>query len=1299
LIVENLKMLRVMQRESAERMRTLLHATYTMVAALFVLVLSAPGQSATDRLDRNPQFRIKQWTMEQGLPQASVTSIAQSIDGYLWFGTYGGLVRFNGRDMEVIDVQSHPDLMSNRILSLCAAADGALWVGTEDRGVLRFADGLFEHIQLESGGPIWTIRESAEEVIWIGHHGLTCWEKGRVEFFGGAEEGPPPNILELHVVGKGQAWVGTGKHLLRFADGDLRQVSDSWTSAFIDHGDRGVLALGSKLRVLDFESAKVRTLEPNLIPSDVATAIIDSKGRDWIGAGSGLFVAEAGELDLAQSAALPKLTHVIGAVTEDKCHVVMEDREGNIWAGFDIGGLYRIQPREGVKVFSLGQGVQILAPDGEGRVIYGSGTTMRFELTSEGTARYSGAWPIERSEAGGVLFRDSRGALWFSMAGETVRRTADGMETWEGPASSITEAPDGHIWWASVRGIFEFDGSDVKHHELPTSHAYSPIHTLCVDSAGVAWFSRKPGELCRLKNGGLLSYGAMQGMPDVQLRSIVIDDEGTVWATTYGAGLVRVRDGLIKTITTERGLHDDSLGSIFEEAGSLWMNSNRGVFAVQLTDLERCMNGGADEVLTCWEVGTPEGNGSCGFRAEDGVLWFPTIEGMVSVTPSIRSNMIPPPILIESVAVNGVGYSGKEPLHIPAGALDLDIYYAGLSFVDPERVSYRTELIGEYETHKYSGQRAAAYFNNLSPGDYTFKVSARNNDGVWSENPATLLIHLEPHYYQTRWFAGLVVICIALALYGAHRLRMSGVNARNLALNDEIQAHKSTELALHERESSHRALAETATDGIVTVGSDSRLEYANATAEKMFELPDVTQGDCHLGDFLGAQGAATLDHLLTAGGRQGLLLEGRCASGRKFPVEVSSGEMQSANGDVRYVLILRDVTKRQELERQVAESGKLEAVGRLTGGVAHDFNNILTALIGHTAMLEDDIDDRRSPGALLSHTKQIRKSTTRAVHLVRQLMTFARRRVVDPGVVDPNAIIEDVESMLRRLVPEYAELKFDLCPDVGYVFVDAHELEQVLVNLVINGKDAIQGQGTITVATSLVESVLEAPSTGGRAIDGPAVAISVSDDGCGLEPEEMSKIFEPFYTTKEVGGGTGLGLASASGFAEQAGGQISVSTVLGEGSTFTIHLPAVSLGSLLLPRPEESSEAVQGKGGGTILLCDDEGTVLSATAAILRKAGYEVMTAGDPNIAADLFARDPLAIDALVTDMVMPIMNGRELARLLRETKPELRVLLMSGYTDNREEDRADSAEFLEKPFSPGQLIEAVGRMLAALAN
>ncbi|MCC6738821.1 MAG: response regulator [Planctomycetia bacterium] len=385
--------------------------------------------------------------------------------------------------------------------------------------------------------------------------------------------------------------------------------------------------------------------------------------------------------------------------------------------------------------------------------------------------------------------------------------------------------------------------------------------------------------------------------------------------------------------------------------------------------------------------------------------------------------------------------------------------------------------------------------------------------------------------------------------------------------------------------------------------------------------------------------------------------------------------------------------KLRAMEEQMRQTTKMEAIGRLAGGVAHDFNNLLTAIVGYAELARDrfgeDDPARREMDEIL-------KAGERASGLTRQLLAFSRRQVLQPQVLDLNAVVADMEKLLRRLIGESIRLEISLAPDTGPVKADRGQLEQVVVNLAVNARDAMGGKGTLTLATRRVEAVEVAPAPGMQSLRPQAFArLSVTDTGVGMTEEVISHMFEPFFTTKDRGKGTGLGLATVYGIVRQSGGHIQVRSAPGAGTTFEIDLPCTEVAGAAVPAQEQPHPSP--KGPETILVVEDEDALRALVVRALRGLGYTVLEAGDGPSAVRAAAGHPGEIHLLVSDVVMPGPSGPETAREIALHRPSMRILFISGYADDalgKHSIVPQGASFLAKPFSPRNLAVKVREVL-----
>jgi len=384
----------------------------------------------------------------------------------------------------------------------------------------------------------------------------------------------------------------------------------------------------------------------------------------------------------------------------------------------------------------------------------------------------------------------------------------------------------------------------------------------------------------------------------------------------------------------------------------------------------------------------------------------------------------------------------------------------------------------------------------------------------------------------------------------------------------------------------------------------------------------------------------------------------------------------------------RLIRARNQLEEQLRQAQKMEAVGRLAGGIAHDFNNLLTVILGYSAILREELQ----AGQALESVDEIEKAAARAASLTGQLLAFSRKQVMRLRVLDLNSIVAGMKSMLQRLIGEDISLKTELDPELAKVKADGGQIEQVLMNLAVNARDAMPDGGTLLIATRNVRPDAATAMRPARVSEG-LVSLRVTDTGQGMDQETQKRIFEPFFTTKAVGKGTGLGLATSYGIVEQCGGTIAVESEVGRGTTITILLPATVEEA---SEPQEPSASGMGASLGTILVVEDEASLRKLVCSALKGAAYQLLEAAGGREGLELARSFPGRIDLLLTDVVMPEINGPRLAELLRKDRPDLITLFMSGYDQNLigQNLMSEAVHFLPKPFTTKVLLEKTRNVL-----
>jgi PAS domain S-box-containing protein len=524
----------------------------------------------------------------------------------------------------------------------------------------------------------------------------------------------------------------------------------------------------------------------------------------------------------------------------------------------------------------------------------------------------------------------------------------------------------------------------------------------------------------------------------------------------------------------------------------------------------------------------------------------------------------------------------------------------------------------------------------------------------------------------------------------------------------DITARKAAEAALAESEARFRALVETISDWVWETDASGKFTYCSPLCETIYgyapqELVDrylfhlLIEPD-EIAEFQGLfnqcvaakRGFQNIEHRSLT--REGRIIHIECSG---VPVVAEDGRVVGFRG------IDRDVTKRkliekerQELEMQYRQSQKLEALGTLAGGIAHDLNNVLTPIMGGTQLSLLKLDPSHP---IYDNLKTVEDGVQRAADLLHQILAFSRKQVMATRPLNLTELIQKFAVMLRRLIREDIHLTFDLAKDLGTIEADKNQMEQVLINLVVNAKDAVGEGGELIIQTA--NRVVSQPSdiqAGRRIVPGSYVIMSVSDNGVGMDEATLSRVFDPFYTTKEAGRGTGLGLSTVYGIVRQHGGEILVDTAPGKGTRFDLYFKRTE--SSVETRDEDTPKNVAG-GQETILLVEDNMDVRNMTRASLKHYGYRVIEAANGLEAIQVFKALEERIDLLFTDVVMPAMGGQTLAENLRKHKPDLPVLFMSGHpfdVNTKVLAEMEGNDFIQKPFRPPEMAEKIRRMLDA---
>jgi len=1188
------------------------------------------------------------WDTEDGLPQSSVTAVAQGSDGLLQVGTFGGLARFDGAAFEVWSSSTSEGWSTIRITELGMSEADTLWVGLQDGSVVRIAPDGTEQVLPESplsGGAVWDLEVDGESIWIAGSRGVAKWD---------GEWTAIPDTLDAHAVVRTDeaTWVGSEFGLLRCDPSCERVELEGVEIVHALATESDAVLVGGPHGLVRLRGDAVESIEKR----PVHFVASGGKGDVWYGSETWVRSHTADlSLDL-----------------ETEIRRLFVDREGNLWVGTDADGLVRVT-REDWSVLPVRDGVLPMVERPDGTVWAGRGCGANGIVEVPGGETINVVEGCVRAMAAGT-----DGELWLGVEGD--------VWTWDEVHGATLQAnihervlallPDDEGVWVGTDGA----GAFLLRNGTATPVDVLDDRVLVIEKGrgDEIWFGTHGG-ISRMTGGGVIErWSRADGAPKGAVRAIRSLDDGTVLFGSYGGGLGVFRDGTMTQLTRADGLRDEVISAIvLDDAGGIWLNGNRGVSHLTRRTLEDRLNH-PEEQLRVRRWSTPEGNGGgspAGIRTDDGVLLFATVEGVALLDPTSIFDEEPPTpqVVLQHAVVDGIPLVPGTLVQVPAGPGRVEIAFTANALSRPELalLQVRKFVDGQAEGGwQPLGEDRRLVWESLEPGLHRVELRVVNEQDDFSES-LRLEFELAAAWYQhpSTWVAaGLSLLLLG---FSAHRWRTRVVQRRNASLVREIQQREVAEKALRVSEAHYRRVFHGASDALFVIGPNRVVREANPAAETMLGRNAV------LSDFDALFGPESADHgarpVLDAAKETWVAL-------RELPFE-----------DDRTLARAVDVTERvaaeaerRQLTRRLAAAERMEAVGRLAGGIAHDFNNLLTALGGGVELLA-----RRSSKADEDLLDGLGACVDRGAKLTRQLLSFARRQHLEPDRIDPSKLLDGVEAILRPSLRDDISLSVEHPPLRVGIDVDASQLELAIINLVLNAQDATPSGGRIKIRVRRDAEDAVAQRWPGRlpARSDGWVTIEVEDTGRGIPKEDLERVLEPFYTTRPDG--TGLGLPSVVGFAEQSGGTLCITSEPERGTTASIVLPwveppFVELVAVHAPRTEGVT--------GRVVVCDDDDMVREVIEAMLQRAGHETAAYGNP---LDLLAAfdERFECDVLVTDVLMPEMTGPELAKRLLRRRPDLRIIFMSGYTEDQA-GRDLPGPLLSKPLRSAVLLEAVALTL-----
>ena len=771
-----------------------------------VLVLSAARSEAS----LNPAKAITQythdiWQTQQGLPQNDVLAMVQTRDGYIWLGTELGLVRFDGVRFTVFDEGNTPEIRSNFVVALAEDHQGRLWIGTQGGGLTCLKDGTFTSYTRSDGlsnDSILALYEGRDGSLWIGTDGggLDQFKNGRFTAYRTNVGLADDAVFSITEDRQDNLWIGTHNGLSRFHSGSFTTYTtkDGLKNGYIRavlqdrQGRLWIATNGGGLSEFDGRHFKTFSTKDGLSNNDVWSLREDAAGTLWVGTISGIDRFKDGRFDAYGSK---------DGLSGDSVESILEDREGSLWVGTIGGGLNRLKDGK-FTTFGAQEG---LSKDPVLPVYEGQDGSLWLGTAGGGLNRLKDGKVTTFTSKDGLsndfvfsIAGDQEGNLWIGTR-SGVDRFKDGKfrayTTKNGLPTNIVLVTyvDRHdqLWVGARGGLSRFQKGKFVTYTQKDGLSNGYVNSIYEDRQGNLWVGTAGGGLNLFSNGKFTAYTSKQGLSDDVVLTTYEDVQGNLWVGTSSGGLNRFKNGKFTAYTMRQGLFDNAIFRILEDDnGNLWMSSDRGIFRVSKKELNDFADGKVDRI-TCVTYGTsdglksPECNGGyqpAGWKTRGGKLCFPTMKGVAIIDPKADFTVAHFPVVIENVGVHGRLLDPRRTTLVPPGNGQLDFYYTALSFLAPEKIQFRYKLEGFDKDWVDVGTRRVAYYTNLPPGHYRFRVAASNGDSLWNQQEASYDVFLAPHYYQAAWFQGLCSLLGLTLLVGGYRLRIRALAQREKQL-------------------------------------------------------------------------------------------------------------------------------------------------------------------------------------------------------------------------------------------------------------------------------------------------------------------------------------------------------------------------------------------------------------------------------------------------------------------------------------------------------------------------------------
>lgn len=1291
-----------------------------------LILLFARLAFALDPQKSLTQYIHTRWETEAGLPQNSVSAILQTRDGYLWVGTFAGLARFDGVRFTVFDRGNTPGIKNDGVWAMAEGRDGTLWIATSE-GLTSYRNGQFNTYTTLDGLPhnlIYSLYVDREGILCIGTKGgLSRFQDGKFTNFTTREGLSSNTIRAIYQDRAGSLWLGTeGGGLNRFKDGAFTRYArqaglTSDTILSIGEDRQGRLWVGTYGGGLLHQSGH-RFIVPaamrSLSRDSIYALTQDRSGNVWVGTeANGLIRLNDGKLT-----AFPANEGLAKALIR----VIYEDREGSLWVGARSDGLNRLKDGK-FTTYGLREGlswnsVYPILEDREGALWIGTdgGGLNRFKEGRFTTYRVRDGLASDRVWS---LFEDAEGSLWIGTENGLSRFRNGRFTTFttkHGLTSNIVWAiqsdQEKSLWIGTDQGLNRWKDGKFTPVTRKDGLSNERVRYIQRDRTGALWIATSQG-LNKWQDGKFVVYTTSDGLPHNIIKCIYEDADGTLWIGTSG-GLARFRDGRFAAYTRKDGLFDEAIFQILEDSkGNVWMSSSRGPFQVRKQDLEDYSSGKIKSLISISYTKSDgltstqcnSGAQPMGYRTRDGRLWFPTTKGVAEIDPEhTNDEPAPMPVIIEQVMVDGRPLEREKFQLLPPGTRGVEFHYAGLSYLSPEGIRFKYRLEGHDQDWIDANSRRMAYYASLPPGDYRFRVMARNIDGRWTESAGDFHFMVQPYFYQTVWFYAFLIGGLGVLIICLYKYRVASLKGREQELSRVVDARTAE---LQQQKDFLRKVIDLNPSLIYAKDRNGRFTMANQALADIYgvsveKMIGKTTLDLHKRREE-AEYYHKIDLAVIASKNKKFYPE-LCFTNEngeqhwyqvfKLPILTPDGGVEQLLNVATGITLQKQAAIEMSKARDAAEAAT-RAKSEFLANMSHEIRTPMNAVIGMTDLLLDT--------PLSSDQKElvetIRTGGSALLEIINDILDFSK---IESGKLDleqaPFDLWTCVEESLDLLSARAAEKELELVYLIDErtprtLVSDITRLRQILVNLLSNAiKFTHRGE---------VALLVDAKERQGESAE---IHFAVRDTGIGIPSEKIGMLFQSFTqvdsSTTKLYGGTGLGLAISKRLTEMMGGRMWVESESGRGSTFhftiNVQTPETAPKNAILTSPD--------LGGRRVMIVDDNEANRELLAQQTRQWGMLPVAVRSGRECLDKL-RSGERYSLVLIDLAMPEMDGLRLAHEIRRLvhAEELPLLLLSSIATTRKDllgqPGADLfAGILAKPIKSAQLHRQILKALCGPA-